>query len=537
MSNSAARHYRVVCGTLVPNVQPGNGPACKRLPPEAHDRSHYHHPVVAINEEEWRGRWNRLRGVPLIFEHGRDERHRYTRMGNIVDSTLQHDGALYIVASVSDDDAGHWAGEQIEQGAIQGFSVGYKINKDRSGQFVESKDAQEVSLVLRPFFPEAQISVCASDRKSYNTVANNDSDSAQYVSLFSMETTTTTPAPPAATNTAPAASSSPPAAAVPASTERNPAREIDSAVTQMELKQLREEKAQREKELAEMKKVKDEEQRELLEYRAARKAQQDREAQAKLEEAKASLDKMRQALGVNELPKEFEQDVFAAADLSVRMHENDKNRPAVVAASQMNTTLGNALYDFKEKNDKLTQELEKLKQDMQARADEHLSSADRVRASIAAVYKNGATDSNVAKDKEEDDRHVPKAMSVQGSGGGGGERKPYLHGSNLTDLIHVPMVKPNTPEGNQYQRLYDNNFNLRSYEVNASNADATIGVPALPTHKHLSAVPNSSRFRVGEDGVRYGEALLSHEMNHYRPNMQMTPKSKIESSMTTMHTF
>lgn len=530
MSSATARHHRIVTGTLVPRVEPGSGPDDKRLPPQMEDRSHYHHPVVAINENEWKTRWNRLRGVPLIFEHGQDENHGYTCMGSVVDSTLQQDGALYIVASVADTPAGHWAGDQIEQGRIQGFSVGYKINKDSSGRYVKSKDAQEVSFVIRPFFPEAQISVCASDRKSYNTVTNNDTDNGDYVSLFAMDTTTTTPPTPTPET---AAAVTPAAAGESANTggARNPAREIDTAVAQMELKQLREKAAKQEQEMAEMKKNKEEEARELQQYRAEKKAQQDREAQVKMEEAKASLEKMKQALGVQELPKEYEQDVFAAANAAARLSETDKNRPAVVAASQMNTKLGDALFNFKETNDRLAKELDELKKDMQKRADEHLSSADRVRASVDAVYKNG----DVPKDKEEQPPQQ-QPMSVAASD----RNVPYLHGSHLQDLIRVPMVKPNTREGNEYQRLYDNNFNLRSYEVAASGADggnATVAVAALPKHDHLHAVPNSIRFREGSDGTRYGEAWLSHEMTYYKPNMQMTPKSKVTATSETVSSF
>jgi hypothetical protein len=193
------------------------------MPPREGDRSHYHHPAIAVNEADLT-KWQRLRGAPLIFEHGEKQKQRI-QVGTMVDSTIQKDGSLYIVASVHDDEMGAWAAQRIEQGDISGFSIGYEVVPDVYGNVAE-KRLQEVSLVVKPFFEQAKISVCAtsSDGDLYKT----ESPQNRVQHLFVPMDSTTTAAPAAAaaattTNTpvtAPQAQSQ----AAPSSSSRDPAR-------------------------------------------------------------------------------------------------------------------------------------------------------------------------------------------------------------------------------------------------------------------------------------------------------------------------
>lgn len=132
---------KTVTGTLVPKVQPGSGPVNRQMPARQGDRSHYHHPVIAVSEEDLR-KWNNLRGAPLIVEHGKDQKEPI-QVGTMVDSTIQKDGSLYIVASVHDDELGATVAKQIEQGGISGFSIGYQVVPDVYGNVAE-KRLQEV---------------------------------------------------------------------------------------------------------------------------------------------------------------------------------------------------------------------------------------------------------------------------------------------------------------------------------------------------------------------------------------------------------
>lgn len=134
---------KTVTGTLVPKVQPGSGPANRQMPAKQGDRSHYHHPVIAVSEEDLR-KWNNLRGAPLIVEHGKDQKEPI-QVGTMVDSTIQKDGSLYIVASVHDDELGATVAKQIEQGGISGFSIGYQVVPDVYGNVAE-KRLQEVKI-------------------------------------------------------------------------------------------------------------------------------------------------------------------------------------------------------------------------------------------------------------------------------------------------------------------------------------------------------------------------------------------------------
>jgi phage head maturation protease len=136
---------KTVTGTLVPKVHAGSGPSNKQMPPQQGDRSHYHHPAIALNEEDLK-RWKNLRGAPLIFEHGKDQKERI-QVGTMVDSTIQKDGSLYIVASVHDDKTGEWAADAIQQGRVSGFSIGYEVVPDVYGNVAE-KRLQEVKKIF-----------------------------------------------------------------------------------------------------------------------------------------------------------------------------------------------------------------------------------------------------------------------------------------------------------------------------------------------------------------------------------------------------
>lgn len=497
------RPLRVVCGTLVPRVIEGSGPADKTLPVEASDRSHYHHPAVAVNEHEWATRWNRLRKVPLIIEHGARQK-RMHQVGEVIDTTLQKDGSMYVVASVYDDETGAMVANEIESGQIRGFSVGYRINRDASGRRVHSKDIEEVSLVLRPFFPEAVISVCASDAASYNSDATQETDFVRLYDSSSMSDAT------------------PP---------RDPATETKTAAAEIELQRLREQlqektkqEQERAKQEAEKQKAIDAERAELERYRAERKAQQDRAAQEKQAEIKAALDEIKKGVGAD-LPEEWQRDALATAEAAVRLPEDHQDRASVVVASQMYTTLGKVMQTKEQETAALKKELDDLKAALAKKDQDYAAAADRVKASRDAIYSR--EEQIPSKDKMEQEE---TPVSVQASGGGGS----YLHGSRLEDLIKVPRVKPNTREGNQYRDLYDRDFNVRSYNVTASGAagatmEDTVTVPRLPEHKYLAHVPLSIRNRIGEDGVRYGEAWLKTMQDNYVPNAPTTAKFKIES--------
>lgn len=495
------RPLRVVCGTLVPRVIEGNGPADKTLPVEASDRSHYHHPAVAVNEHEWATRWNRLRKVPLIIEHGARQK-RMHQVGEVIDTTLQKDGSMYVVASVYDDETGAMVANEIESGQIRGFSVGYRINRDASGRRVQSKDIEEVSLVLRPFFPEAVISVCASDATSYNSDATQETD---FVRLYDSSMSDATPVRDAATET------------------KTAAAEIELQRLREQLQEKQKQEQQKAKEDAERQKALDAERAELERYRAERKAQQDRAAQEKQAEIKAALDEIKKGVGAD-LPEEWQRDALATAEAAVRLPEDHEDRASVVVASQMYTTLGKVMQSKEQETAALKKELDELKAALAKKDQDYAAAADRVKASRDAIYSREQQD--IPKDKMEQEEAV-RPVSVQASGGS------YLHGSRLEDLIKVPRVKPNTREGNQYRDLYDRDFNVRSYNVTASGAasavEDTVTVPRLPEHKYLAHVPLSMRNRVGEDGVRYGEAWLKTMQDNYVPNAPTTAKFKIES--------
>jgi hypothetical protein len=470
-------------------------------------RSHYNHPVVKINEADLE-RWNHLRGVPLIFEHGAGQRSRIA-VGSVLDTTLQKDDSLYIVASVYDNDEGNWAGEQIKAGQISGFSVGYEVVPDRFGQ-VAQKNIQEVSLVLKPFFECAKISVCASDSAAYNTNEKNRDDKI-FVPVFSMETK-----PPTATQEP---------APTETTTPRDPVGEIQNVAVEMELKQLKEKQARDEKELADLRKKNDAEAEELNRYRAEKKAQLEREAESKRKELDEAMAKIQKGTGLEKLPEEYIQDNRGVAEAMVYLNADDKNRKPVEVAASMTMKIAESLSSYQSENDRLKQELDELKKTMLEKESQVARATDRIQASRQAVY-----DHDQPKDKGKEEI---KTETVQASSN---PPPPLLHGSRLSDILTIPAIKPNTWEGNIYKDQYNPSFNAMSpYGVHASVSEQTsetqtVTVKAPGTHKHMDWVPHSERFRTDQDGNPVGAAWFAHKTQHYRPGLAVTPGFKVESS-------
>jgi phage head maturation protease len=471
------------------------------MPARQGDRSHYHHPVIAVSEEDLR-KWNNLRGAPLIVEHGKDQKEPI-QVGTMVDSTIQKDGSLYIVASVHDDELGATVAKQIEQGGISGFSIGYQVVPDVYGnvaekrlQEVRSKSASalallsfiyltllfKVSLVVKPFFEQAKISVCAtsSDGDLYKT------DSAQnslHHLFVPMDNATNTSAPPAAAAAVPQQSTTatpkPPAAtqAQPASQQESSTADIKNFAAEVELKQLREQQAKKDAEYEQEKNRAKEMEAMLKKYKEKEDAEKRAQIDAKVKELETTLKNVQQGLGLNELPKELIEDQRKVAEAQILMEDNNPYKRHVEVQASIFNQVGSALASKDQEMAKLRAELAAQKAELEEarqltskmQTDVKLAS-ERIAASRDAIFR-GTSSTPAATPVSTSSAPAAAAVPVQASGSG---LPGYLHGSQMSDILEVPHVKPNTWEGQVYARDYNPSFgaprNFGIYGINASSS-------------------------------------------------------------------
>jgi hypothetical protein len=515
---------KTVTGTLVPKVHAGSGPRDKRMPPREGDRSHYNHPAIAVNEADLQ-KWQRLRGAPLIFEHGEKQKQRI-QVGTMLDSTIQQDGSLYIVASVHDDETGAWAAERIERGDISGFSIGYEVVPDVHGNVAE-KRLQEVSLVVKPFFEQAKISVCAtsSDGDLYKT--DSPQSSVQHVFVPMDSTSNTPPSATSAATAAPVAQQQQPQQQAP----RDAAREISQHAAEIELKQMREAQAKEKAAMEEERKKNKEMADELAAYRAEKEAQKRALADTKVKELESALASVQKGLGLAELPKEYVEDVRKLAQGQVYLDEKDPVKRYVDVQASMIGKFGTALASkdeenlkMREQNAKMEREIAELKEMMSKTQKSFDLAAERVAASRDAIYRGaGATPVSAAPTGAAAAPAAP-TESVKASGS-----MAYLHGSEMSDILQVPHVRSNTLFGQIYQKDYNASFGQQygPYGVHASGVTeepTMVSVKAPPVHDKLSYVPNSMRFNMDPQGNPSGAAWLSHIIHNFNKDARTSPK-------------
>jgi hypothetical protein len=388
---------KTVTGTLVPKVQPGSGPANRQMPARQNDRSHYHHPAIAVNEEDLR-RWNNARGAPLIVEHGKGQT-KPIQVGTVVDTTIRQDGSLYVVASVHDDEMGEFVAKRLEQGDFSGFSIGYDVVPDVYGNVAE-KRLNEISLVVEPFFEQAKISVCAtsSDANVYKTDPTQNASHHHHHLFVPMDNNANANATPAAAAALPqqqqSTSAVPPAAAAASQQQQQATADIKNFAAEVELKQLREQQAKKDAEY-EQERARAKEMEEVLKkYRAKEEAEKRALIDAQVKELETTLKNVQKGLGLNELPKEFIEDQRKVAEGQILMEDNNPYKKHVEVQASIVRQIGSALASKDEEMAKMRAELAAQKAELeQARelqakmqSDVKLAS-ERIAASRDAIFR------------------------------------------------------------------------------------------------------------------------------------------------------
>jgi hypothetical protein len=496
---------KTLTGTVYPSVVKGQGPAYKPLPRKRHehDKSYYTEPQVMVNEHDLAS-WNNLRGVPLIFEHGAgQQKDNPVVFGHTVDTAVQSDNSVFYVAQIYDTPEGRWAAEKIECGIITGLSIGYGIIPDVTCTQIAGKRVTEVSMVLKPFFPSAQLRVCASDNGGYNV----SEDKCVVDKLQLMD---------------------PQAVAQDKQPARDAAAEIAQAAADIQLKQARDAQVKAQEELERLRKEKEDQEQELAAYRKEKQAQLETKAQDRVKEVDAALASVQRALGVDKLPEEFVSANRAIAHNTVFMPADAPAKQVAEVTASMTTLIGKRMGEMADEQAKKDKEIAELKTRMQEMESKMNMTADRVQASRNALYQAAKVDSNP---KETAQSALAAALPVQAS-------SARLHGSDITDILVVPRVKPGTVEGRLYQETNPNfgmmsPSNFMGVHASASMGGAggeqtTVQVRRLPVHDKLQHVPHALRHRVDEAGNPVGEAWMSQILFNYNATAPCLPSFKIQ---------
>lgn len=520
MSNTKPRILRNVTGTLYPNVEAGSGPRDRRLPHPSADRKHYVHPVVKVNERDVE-QWDHLKRTPLWVEHAQGQQ-KPIQVGEVIEGRVVKDDSLFIAASIYDIPEGEWAAQQIENGTITGFSIGYDPIANDRGELV-GKHLKEVSLVVKPFFPNTLISVCASDSNNYKT--NDGKDLFQiFVPITMSDANTNANANPVTTPVQQQQQQSTPVAqAPPAQPKVDAATEIRNNVAEMELKVLQEQRRKDLEQTEQLRKEREALDNELKAYREQERLAKEAEKESKVKELDAALANIQKTLGVKELPKEYVEGNHTLVKKSVDLHRDDPTRKTVEVMASFTKQLGNAAAAAVDERDKLRAELEALKAQMAQKEKEFSSTAERVRASRTSLYGGDA-----AAAAQTTTTSTTK-VEVKASGAAAG--------SDIVDLLVVPRVKAGTREGQIYREQYQPSQAFVSYGINASGTaaeDPMVYVKPLPKHNHLEHCAGSIRYRTDADGNPSGEAWLSHIVHNYNKDAPTSAKFQMTQNQTTV---
>jgi hypothetical protein len=483
-----------ITGTLYPDVMPGKGPRDRQLPSHSEDRSHYHHPVVKVNEADVE-QWNNLRGTPLLVEHGIGQGGEPVCVGTVLDSRVTKENALFIVASVYNNDAGHYVADKVRDGTFSGFSIGYVPEPDRYGN-LQRKVLREVSLVIKPFFEGADISVYASDSLSYNQNQEKNSNQRIFIPIMATETSA---------STLPVA-------------ERDPVKEIQMINYETELKELRAKQVQEAQRAAELQKKNEEAFNELNELRAIRNKQLEQEDIQRTQRMKDAMANIQRGFGEEALPSEFIEGQLAIARDTVFRNPNDPEKKIVDVTASMTEKIGQRFATMQTERQKLEEELSNLRKQMAEKDKALLANTDSLRNRVTSSQSVNQ-DSAVALRQQQQPLEVNASRT--------------LPGSVLGDILMVPKVRPNTIEGKIYREQYNQNNGFKSYSINASNAeeeagDTMVAVPAPATHDKLAFIPQSLRNRKDPDGYPTGAAWFSHAVRNWRPDGKVSSKFAIE---------
>jgi hypothetical protein len=481
---------KILTGDLGFEVVKGNGPSSRQLPDIVkNDRSYYHHPVVRVNEEDLE-RWKKLRGGPLMFEHGQGQTNKIV-LGKIVDSVITNKNTVFITASIFDTEEGRWAAKKIDDGDIASFSISYDFDHDNYGK-LQRKNFNEVSLVVKPFFKGANISVCASDSQTYNNDSIKNSNKIEFpVKQMEEQQQQQQKQEPVGTSS---------------NVEKISSRALELEL-EKERKERDDEKKRTEAELQEKELMK----KELESLRAEKNARLLEQGNKKVEELNQALLKTKKALNLEKLPDGYEESMQNIARNSVLIDSNNPMQKTAEVTASVTTMFGNKIFEMSNENEILKKQLEEMKKKHADTEKELTYHANRINASKNNNLNTTSVTSNPILQENES-----KKVDVSASGAN----------DIMSIFITVPTVKSGTMEAKAYQQHNPAFDSIHIHGVNASGAnesqDNFVQFEKVPDHNMSHMCQNSIRYRKDKSGFPVGEAWMRILVDGYKNADGMT---------------
>ena len=511
MSSSSTQRFTLT-GIAYPKIQPGDGPADKRVPRsvDTNDKACYDHPALQLCEADME-RYRNLRGTPLCDEHahwknGNPVGKCSSCVGEILDARVLKDHSVYVVASIhADTPNGARAMERVRRKELRGFSIGLTNLRATKDSPVRGRIIHEVSLTDAPNWASCNIAVTASAGASYKNDADLPVteelwipiDATLDMSATAADATTTSAAPAVAAPVATGAATSAPAAAgAPVATESQLAQEAGALARESaERKSSDAELAKRLARLDQLEKAED--------------ARREAAAELKRTEAKKWTAEYRRIA-----PEAFNED-SERGWLNLATSEDPKVQAQVQAQA---TVVAKFLAQEQAAKDQ-AEAMKKLQDEIAKRDSEQKILEAHVRDSRANLRRGDNVPQKAAAD-----------VAVTASAGAS---RGSAQTSHLTDFFTVPVAYQNWE-----QRLFSEaNPNAELRDMASSNVPVTansektapngfIEVAPLSSHRFVDRVMNGPRGVVDEHGNHTGAAYMSKWVNDFEAALGSAPTSE-----------
>jgi hypothetical protein len=153
------RPYKIIQGICYPHLVSGN--KVNITADLSNPQSFYYDESIRLSDADLKN----FKGKPICWEH--DQSHV---IGEISDVWKDSDGKMRMTGRIyTDTQEGLDMYNAINDRRAHSLSVGYDVNFDPDTKVVTGKNCYEISVCEKPFFEGAAVSVCASDKKKYNT--------------------------------------------------------------------------------------------------------------------------------------------------------------------------------------------------------------------------------------------------------------------------------------------------------------------------------------------------------------------------------
>lgn len=158
MSN---RPYKIIQGICYPHLVSGSNSKVNITADLSNPQSFYYDESIRLSENDLKN----FKGKPICWEH--DQSHVIGEVSNVWKDS---DGKMRMMDRIyTDSQEGIDMYNMINDKRAHSLSVGYGVDFDPDTKIVKGKNCYEITVCEKPFFEGAAISVCASDKKNYNT--------------------------------------------------------------------------------------------------------------------------------------------------------------------------------------------------------------------------------------------------------------------------------------------------------------------------------------------------------------------------------